>query len=313
MLRVPELTDALIVCTRNRAHQIYNRLQELQQFSTLPSVVVIVDSSDSAETEEAVKKTSPQFPATIKYIRSEPGLPYQRNVGIEWARKNNPKLELIHFLDDDIIPRSDYFSKIRQICHDAPELVALGGFDSDLSPNLNSGLMRRLMGIGTKKCGLILKSGIAVPPFPQSSLETCQWLVGGMQSVRAWVFNHLQFDAALRMYGEDIDFYLRICNLGEIATSIHLPVKHLNDPSNRDSLREVNLYHNGVRWLLASRYPEKVSRIRVVQVASVLAVGEAARFVMTRDRKYLSASRGNFEFLYRLIRRKSVVQLVEQR
>lgn len=58
---MPELTDALIVCTRNRAHQISDRLQEFQQFSTLPSVVIIVDSSDSTETEEAVKQVSPSF------------------------------------------------------------------------------------------------------------------------------------------------------------------------------------------------------------------------------------------------------------
>lgn len=189
--------------------------------------------------------------------------------------------------------------------------MAVGGYDSDLNPNLSSGLIRRVMGFGSKKSGVILKSGIVIPSYPLSSRETCQWLVGGMQSVRAWVFDQLQFDATSRMYGEDVDFYLRVCALGEIVTSNHLPIKHLNDPSNRDSWREINLYHNGARWLLASRYPASVRRINVIQVAVVLAVGEAVRFVMTRDRKYLAASLGNIEFLYRLVRRKKVTQYVE--
>ncbi len=308
---MPQTTDALIICTRNRDHQIKDRLKELLQFSTLPPVVVIVDSSDSIKTEEVIKQVSPQFPVPIMYLRSRPGLPHQRNVGVESARRNIPNLELIHFLDDDIIPGVDYFARIRQIFHDSAQIVAVGGYDSDLNTRQNAGLIRRIMGIGSKKCGVILRSGIAIPARPQKAIETCEWLVGGMQSVRAWVFDYMQFDATLRMYGEDLDFYLRVCDLGEIVSSINLPIKHLNDSSNRDSWREINLYHNGVRWLLAQRYPNRVAPIRVIQVAVILAFGEAAKFVWKRDWKHVAASVGNVEFLYRLLRSEPVVQVIE--
>ena len=148
---MPQTTDALIICTRNRDHQIKDRLKELLQFSTLPPVVVIVDSSDSIKTEEVIKQVSPQFPVPIMYLRSRPGLPHQRNVGVESARKNIPNLELIHFLDDDIIPGVDYFARIRQIFHDSAQIVAVGGYDSDLNTRQNAGLIRRIMGIGSKK------------------------------------------------------------------------------------------------------------------------------------------------------------------
>lgn len=308
---MPQTTDALIICTRNREHQIKDRLKELLQFSTLPPVVVIVDSSDSIKTDEAIKQVSPQFPVPIMYLRSRPGLPHQRNVGIEWARKSFPNLELIHFLDDDVIPGKDYFTLIRQICHDSPQIVAVGGYDSDLNSYQNAGMIRRMMSIGSKKCGVILRSGIAIPPHPRREIETCEWLTGGMQSVRAWVFDYMQFDATLRMYGEDVDFYLRVCDLGEIVSSVHLPVKHLNETLNKDSWREISRYHNGARWLLAQRYPIRISRIRVVQVAVILALGEAAKFIWTRDRKHAAASAGNIEFLYRLLRNEPVVQVIE--
>lgn len=304
-------TDALIICTRNREQQVEQRLRELLKFSTLPQVILIVDSSDSHMTEEVTERVSTEFLVPIRYIRSSPGLPHQRNVGIKWARNNISNLELIHFLDDDIIPRIDYFARIRKICHDHPRIVAVGGYDSGLNPHQNSGLIRRIAGIGSRRSGVILKSGISIPPNPQSAIEFCEWLVGGMQSVRAWVFEYLNFDATLRMYGEDLDFYLRVSDLGDIVSSVHLPVKHLNDPSNRDTWREISLYHNGVRWLLARRYPKRIVPIRVLQAAVVLAIGEAARFVLTRDLKHAEASAGNIEFLCRLLRELPVVQVIK--
>ena len=310
-MSMPQTADVLLVCTRNREHQIRNRLEEFLQSSTLPPVLVIIDSSDSTKTEEVIKEISPKFPIPITYLRSRPGLPRQRNVGVEWARKNIPNLELIHFLDDDIIPGTNYFAQIRQIFYESNQIVAVGGYDSDLDARQDAGLIRRVIGIGSKKSGVILRSGVAIPVRPQTAIETCEWLVGGMQSVRAWVFDFIQFDSTLRMYGEDLDFYLRICDLGEIVSSVHLPIRHLNDASNRDSWREVNLYHNGVRWLLAKRYPLRIAPIRVIQVALVLAIGEAARFVWTRDRKHAAASAGNVEFIYRLLRKDPVVQVIE--
>jgi len=309
---MPQVIDALVICTRNRERQIEDRLNELLQVANLPPFVVIVDSSDSIKTEEVIRQASPQFfRAVITYVRSRPGLPHQRNVGIEWARKNVANLELIHFLDDDIIPRMDYFTRIRKIFGDSPQVVAVGGYDSDLNRNQNAGVIRRLIGIGSKKCGVILQSGIAIPPHPQREIESCEWLVGGMQSVRVWIFDYAQFDATLRMYGEDIDFYLRVRDLGEIVSSIHLPIKHLNDPSNRDSWREINLYHNGARWLLAQRYPKRISPRRVIWTAIMLSLGETARYVRTRECKYAQASKGNIEFLCRLFRNEPVVQVIQ--
>jgi hypothetical protein len=78
---------------------------------------------------------------------------------------------------------------------------------------------------------------------------------------------------------------------------------------NRDTIREVNLYHNGVRWLFAHRYPKDVNRFRVLVVALALGVGEFGRFLSSRNKDHLRASLGNFEFLFRLIAKRDVVQI----
>lgn len=303
--------DALILCTRNRAQQIRSRLENFRHFSILPSVILIVDSSESGDTRKIVEEAAQHYSRPVLYLHASPGLPHQRNIGVRWIRKMYSEIDLIHFLDDDIIPDSDYFSRIRQICSDFPNVIAVGGFDSELNPKLHRSLIRRIVGIGSKRCGVILPSGVAIPAYPRDDIEKSEWLVGGMQSVRARAFEHVQFDASLRMYGEDIDFYLRLNILGDVVCSRNLPIKHLNDPSNRDSWRDIHLYHNGIRWLLARRYPDRISAIRVLQVALVLAIGEIVLYVRTADVRHRAASLGNLEFLYRVARRQPVVQFVE--
>jgi GT2 family glycosyltransferase len=212
-------------------------------------------------------------------------------------------------LDDDIVPNQDYFLILRGLFTSCPRAIAIGGFDKNLDFDRHSGLIRLMLGLGSTKCGVILKSGIAIPPSPKTELQKCQWLVGGTQSFRADLFKGHLFDPKLRMYGEDLDFYLRIAKLGDVYCSSKLPIVHLNDPMNRDTIREVNLYHNGVRWLFAHRYPKDVNRFRVLVVALALGVGEFGRFLSSRNKDHLRASLGNFEFLFRLIAKRDVVQI----
>lgn len=305
-----QVVDALIVCTRNRPNQIQRRLEEFSKFESLPSVILIVDSSDNFRTGVVVENISTQIHAHVFCVQSKPGLPYQRNIGITWIRERFPDVNLIHFLDDDIVVNSDYFANVRAICVEQIQAVAIGGFDQFCNPLQNAGITRRLLGIGSSRDGVILRSGIAIPPHPRSRAQRCDWLVGGMQSVRVSVFDHIMFDPELRMYGEDLDFYLRVCALGDVICSINLPIKHLHDPTNRDTWRENSLYHCGVRWLLAQRYPTKISRVRVLLGCVVLAVGHFALFVQTKNPQHREACQGNLEFIYRLVRKMPVLQSV---
>ncbi len=305
---ISSMNDILVVCTKNRSNQVRDRLNELQQFAHLPRAILVVDSSDNSATEDIVKGSSFDFPTDLHYLHSKPGLPLQRNLGIKWIFDNTIKPEIIHFLDDDIVPNQDYFFVMRNLFSSSPSAIAIGGFDKDLKMGMHDGLIRRLIGLGSKEQGVILKSGIAIPPFPKIELHKCQWLVGGMQSFRADLFKQQLFDPRLRMYGEDIDFYLKIATLGDIYCSSKLPVGHLNDPTNRDKIKDVNLYHNGIRWLLAHRYPNRVTRSSVLLTALTLAIGEFGRFLYRRNKDHLWASVGNCEFLFRLAARRKVVQ-----
>jgi GT2 family glycosyltransferase len=301
--------DVLIICTRNRSNQIEKRLDEYRKYPVLPSNVLVVDSSDSEDTKTAIHNVMADFPANLHYLHTQPGLPFQRNTGIKWVLSHIGGLEIIHFLDDDIVPDQNYFLTLRKLFDDCPAAIAIGGYDKWLNVDIHSGRFRRLVGLGSHQTGLILKSGIAIPPVPTQRIHHCQWLVGGMQSFRTRIFEFALFDDALRMYGEDIEFYLRIAPFGEIICSNQLPVKHLNDPTNRDSIRKVHLYHNGIRWLLAARYPKNISRPSVLLGAVALACGEFVLFLIKRNKFHFLASVGNWQFLGRVITGRSTLQV----
>lgn len=302
--------DALVVCTRNRPGQVENRLQELLRFRCLPSVILIVDSSTDDDTRKIVSRKSRHFPVRLSYLHTLPGLPRQRNCGVNLLRGEFPDLQFIHFLDDDVVVKHDYFDVVRHIFDEFPNVIAVGGHDEELQNTIHSGWIRRILGIGSKLTGVILSSGIAIPPVPTGIVHCCEWLVGGMQSVRAHIFDSISFDSKLRMYGEDLDFYLKASTYGEIVCSSRLPIKHLNDPSNRDSQRQIQRFHNGVRWYFAKKYPDRVIRWKVLLAAVVLGLGEIVKFLNTRRIRHLEAAVGNLEFLFYLAVRKSTLQVV---
>ena len=304
--------DALIICTRNRHHQLAARIEEFRHFGELPTDILIVDSSEADDTEVLINSLAAGYPTGLHYLRTSSGLPFQRNCGINWVLQRPRIPEIIHFLDDDIVPRQDYFFKVKRLFGHSPESIAIGGFDVNYDPKLNQTFLRRIFGIGSSKTGVILKSGIAIPPVPTQKLEEFQWLVGGMQSFRTRIFDSERFDSGLRMYGEDVDFYLRIRSLGKIHCSRELPITHLYDPTNRDSYRNVCLYHDGVRWLFAVRYPHYVKHSRVWLAALALAGGEIGSYIATGTRRHLQGARGHLEFLVRLAKGKQVVQTNER-
>jgi GT2 family glycosyltransferase len=309
VINVRKIFDVLIICTKDRPVQLESRLIELSHFAVLPNTILIVDSSKTTETELVVNNSFKRFTTEIRYIRTKPGLPFQRNCGIRWVFENYMGTQIVHFLDDDIIPSTNYFSTLLRLFEMNPDAIAIGGYDKNLDAKIHSSPYRRILGLGSSQSGVILKSGIAIPPAPKAEIHASEWLVGGMQSIRAEVFQHHIFDSSLRMYGEDIDFYLRISSLGKIICSKNLPIIHLNDPTNRDSIRKLNLYHNGMRWHLATKYPQSVNRRRVVAAAFILAFGELGRSILRGNKNNFLASIGNFEFILKLLTNQQVVQL----
>lgn len=302
------MKDALIICTKSR-HQLIDRwLNDLEILTQGPSLVVIVDSNSSQQTFEIVKKHKTQSKLHIEYVHSESGLPLQRNNGIEYLLNNfSAELpEVVHFLDDDVSVQSDYFSTINNLFDEFSNMIAVGGFDKNTNMRHSNNRLRQLLLLGSHHTGVVLRSGIGIPPLPQSRAEIAEWLPGLSQSFRFKIFSQVRFDSKMYFYGEDIDFYLRIHDLGGIICSNLLPVKHSHEPSDRDEISKSTMYFDGSRWSLANKYPYAISRWAVVLSTTVLLIGELMLGLLGRGKNHFNIALGHICFFRNILLRRSV-------
>ena len=302
------MKDALIICTRNRTDHIDRWLNELAALSHGPSLVVIVDSNTSQQTYEIVKKHQEQSELSIEYVHSQSGLPLQRNNGIDFLLENSDGKcpEIIHFVDDDVSVQSNYFSTINTLFSEFPSAIAIGGFDKNRSKKLSNGKLRRFLLLGSRRMGVVLRSGICIPPLPQSRAEEVEWLPGLSQSFRTRIFEQVRFDSKIYFYGEDVDFYLRLRDFGIIICSNELPVDHLHEPSDRDQISTSIMYSDGSRWSLAHKYPHAISRWAVAFSTAVLLVGELTLGLLGKGKHHFSISLGHARFLKNVLFGKTI-------
>ena len=96
-----EVKFSVVVPTRNREASLRNILTKIIDQTLLPNEIIIVDSSDIAQSSyETINKS-------IKYLHtSEKSAAKQRNLGMITVSED---LQVLFFLDDDTNPNSTYF------------------------------------------------------------------------------------------------------------------------------------------------------------------------------------------------------------
>jgi GT2 family glycosyltransferase len=303
----------LIICTRHRSDFIFTTLQHLKSFQKIPKLLIIVDSSEDEKTKDMIDFFSNELYFQLKYLHSLPGLPHQRNVGIEFL-VTNQLLEdsgVVSFLDDDVRVKSDYFQTVSELFDQNPLAIAIGGFVDEVSKVNSKTLFRRLALLGSKNSGVILKSGFAMVPFPNKKIMQTQWIPGGMQNVRFEVFKNELFDGKIRMYGEDVEFYSRINKYGQILCSSHLPVKHLEAVEEKDNSRAVQCFTDGFRWTMASNRRYGVKKYAVLFSTANLVLADAILWIFDSRGCHKESLLGHIDFFSNLIRRNQVQQFVD--
>ena len=191
---------ALVICTRNRSHSLRNLLELIAIQKTIPDCILVVDSSDDDSTELLVKGYK-KLPLLI-FVKSKPGLPHQRNVGVRFLKKESlyENLMYVSFLDDDVEINPNYFENVIKCFSDNPRAVIVGGYDK--AANYRAGnRITQFLNITGSSPGKILKSGITSYPFPDSKITQVSWVPGGMSNYRKWLFDFHEFRCQVRMYG----------------------------------------------------------------------------------------------------------------
>lgn len=302
---------AVLICTRNRPEFLRELFDSLWNQTKPPSKIVVVDSSDNSKTEELVAKYFTDSVVPCTYLRSEPGLPYQRNVGIrEIQTLGWPQDSIVSFLDDDIDLEATYLQNVLELFTENPDLKFIGGF-AESSEEEPDNLARRISLLSAKNgAGKVLKSGICLAARPISALEEVEWVPGHSMNARLSIFEHVLFNPGPRMYGEDVEFQLRLASTNRIYSSNRLPVFHKQAPSNRDQLAAQEAYSDGFRWSLARRRLGGVQAWAVIWATLCMVFVLAFRAIATRDVDSGERLKGHLLFLRRVVSGRETQQLL---
>ena len=301
----------LVVCTRDRTASLIELLDSIESCKAIPQIIVVVDSNSTNATALAVIQKESEYSAVIQYLRSTPGLPYQRNLGVVEiinSLKFN-SCDVIAFLDDDVEVSDTYFSNLLDLFDEYPKVIGIGGIDQNAPKLVGKSLLVRATMVASHKFGVVLSSGFATPPDSSKRAVRTEWFPGFAMAFRRTVLESHRFDDQLAFYGEDLEFQLRLRSFGELMVSNHLQVRHKAAPTSRDSIRDKWSYSDGFRWALSRRLDNHVSSTAVLYSTACLLTIECLRYILTWRHEYKLAFLGHVDFLSRLIRGEEVQKL----
>ncbi|WP_031427748.1 glycosyltransferase family 2 protein [Flavimarina sp. Hel_I_48] len=247
---------SLIICTYQRSEAILKLLRSVVKQTHYPEQVLVVDASEDERTRQVCTENEFESLEYCKVSEEHRGLTKQRNFGV---LKTASTIEIIAFLDDDIVLKPDYFEKIKEAYRQFPEAWGVGGYISnDVVWNRGKAPDQRLFEYDgyyrkdgsrfllRKKLGLEPDRPPAhLPDFshgrsvgflpPSGKIYDVEQFMGGVASYKKSVFDHIRFSTYFEGYGlyEDADFTLRLSKLGKLYVHTAAQVEHHHDASGR--------------------------------------------------------------------------------
>ena len=229
---------SVIVPTRNRPELLFRLIGILRKILGVNDEIIIVDSSDT-------DKCFPEryHDSRVKYhVTSIRSAAVQRNIGLELRSNSN----FTFFLDDDVIPNSDYFSLSLGALGETNSIGVSGiAINSQKStsretPKGLSRLFHRVFLLDSKRDGVVLSSGMNIPVRSQLPKRVkVEWLIGcsGWKSEKIGE-TRFESDFHGQSLAEDVIFSIRMRKFGELITDTSIVLAHEESEIERPDGRE---------------------------------------------------------------------------
>lgn len=250
---------ALVICTYMRPNSLLQLLQSVQAQTVYPDEILVIDGSVNEGTQQVLMENPFK---NLSYFQVPPehrGLTKQRNYGIE---RVSDAMEIVCFLDDDVILEANYFGQIIQTYIIYPEALGVGGlitnetqwewvgegYQAKINEFFYDGwkrkdgsrfVLRKKLGLdsdGTPGYSSLFSHGRSVSFLPPSGKTyAVEMMMGGVASYRKAVFETLQFSSYFEGYGlyEDADFSLRVAKIGLLYINTSAGLRHYHAVSGR--------------------------------------------------------------------------------
>ena len=282
---------AVVIPTIGRYAELRRMLESLAAQTRLPERVVIVDQD---QTSSRFAREFPQL--QIRVIALPGSASLKRNAGFQAVR---PDVDLIAFMDDDIVLEPQAIEALLRFWDEAPE--DLGGTScnwanspTSFARRLKTLRLTSLLGLYEPRAGAVPRSGFHTVMTEFDRSEFVHWLPSGAVLYSRKVLAEFSFDEWFESYSylEDLDFSYRVSKKYRLAMVAGARFYHYPSKIGRD-----NWYLFGKKEVLnrlyfVSKHPE-LSRPLCCLALSVRAAMSAFLGLAQRDFGYFKRLAGN--------------------
>ena len=215
---------SVVIPTMRREAILEATLDSLQHCDPKPAEVTVIDADPEGSSQQVVKAFAEQVAPTVRYVRSQPSLTRQRNIGID-----DVSGDIIVFLDDDVSIQPDLFALLER-AYEEPGVVGVTGRIVEPESKRRLGpasVLRRLLPGGGRE-GTFTRYGYPRYIRDLESPRDVEFMQGCFMSARREAAASVRFDEHLGGYAlaEDEDFSYRLSQLGRIRYHPQLIVRH---------------------------------------------------------------------------------------
>ena len=242
-----------------RPRDIINLMESIQVQTIYPDEIIVVDGSSNSETERALSKLEIN---NLKYFfvnEVHRGAAKQRNFGI---KNVSAFIDIICFLDDDVVLLPDYFEQILNTYKDYPDALGVGGYIIDdvkwekvkgsyrprftdyvfngwKTKESKRNILRKCLGLVSYTPPGIMPSfshGRSLFP-PSMKTYQVEQMIGCTSSYRKEVLDKQQFDSFFEGYSlyEDTALALRVSKKGKLYLNTNAKLYHYHSTEGRPS------------------------------------------------------------------------------
>jgi GT2 family glycosyltransferase len=279
-------------------------LNNLSKQSSLPDLLIIVDSSLDSSTQEIVESHGLKTNLKIFFYKSESGLPRQRNLGIKklLELEISPIDYTVAFLDDDIIIDKNYFKILKKELENNYLFAGLTGQPAEDKVISVYTALNKFFLLDSSKSGRILPSGIATVPRAKSSSEKVDWMCGLSMNIPLSILIDTKFDESIRMYCEDMEMSIRLQEAGPILCCPDLRYQHIYAIQARQNNFKVTTFTAGIRWELSNRHPEIIKKKAILwSILGQVLIDFLQIIFLKRPKERLQRLLGNTDFILKII------------
>ncbi len=191
---------SVVIPTMSRPAELALTVASVMAGTVLPEEIVIVDASADERTEYAVAQMSSAFRRVeFLYVRTPPGLPAQRNAGLEAAGGG-----FMLSLDDDVILEPDFLEELLKAFDDDRVGGACGVITNQVLPGRYVRFLQRVFRqVRYAKRSFFQRSGLPTFLYRPNVPSAVEIMSGGLTLYRRAAIIDFRWDPVFNYFDDD--------------------------------------------------------------------------------------------------------------